>query len=108
MYEYQKQDCDLTLQEGLDCYYRNFPETTEIIDIKPFKYKEPNKVQKENKAKLQKVDINLKKKNIKNKNSKKAEYILDEDKIISQSDIKVNSNVDSKINKMPAKEYFFT
>ena len=59
------------------------------------------KVQKEDKAKLQKVDINLKKKNIKNKNSKKAENILDEDKIISQSDIKVNSNVDSKINKKP-------
>ena len=59
------------------------------------------KVKKEDKAKLQKVDINLKKKNIKNKNSKKAENILDEDKIISQSDIKVNSNVDSKINKKP-------
>ena len=59
------------------------------------------KVQKEDKAKLQKVDINLKKKNIKNKNSKKAENILNEDKIISQSDIKVNSNVDSKINKKP-------
>ena len=59
------------------------------------------KVQKEDKAKLQKVDINLKKKNIKNKNSKKAENILDEDKIISQSDIKVNSNIDSKINKKP-------
>ena len=59
------------------------------------------KVQKEDKAKLQKVDINLKKKNIKNKNSKKAKNILDEDKIISQSDIKVNSNVGSKINKKP-------
>ena len=59
------------------------------------------KVQKEDKIKLQKVDINLKEKNIKNKNSKKAENILDEDKIISQSDIKVNSNVDSKINKKP-------
>ena len=32
MYEYQKQDCDLTLQEGLDCYYKNFPETTEIME----------------------------------------------------------------------------
>ena len=59
------------------------------------------KVQKEGKVKLQKVDINLKKKNIKNKNSKKAKNILDEDKIISQSDIKVNSNVGSKINKKP-------
>ena len=59
------------------------------------------KVQKEDKVKLQKVDINLKKKNIKNKNSKKAKNILDEDKIISQSDIKVNSNVGSKINKKP-------
>ena len=59
------------------------------------------KVQKEDKAKLQKVDINLKKKNIKNKNSKKAKNILSEDKIISQSDIKANSNIDSKINKKP-------
>ena len=32
MYEYQKEDCDLTLQEGLDCYYKNFPETTEIME----------------------------------------------------------------------------
>ena len=32
MYEYQKQDCDLTLQEGLDCYYKNFPETTKIME----------------------------------------------------------------------------
>jgi hypothetical protein len=31
MLEYQKQDCDLTLQEGLDCYYNTFPETTEIF-----------------------------------------------------------------------------
>ena len=59
------------------------------------------KVQNEDTAKLKKVDINLKKKNIKKKNSKKAENILDEDKIISQSDINVNSNVDSKINKKP-------
>ena len=59
------------------------------------------KVQNGDIAKLQKVDINLKKKNIKNKNSKKAKKILDEDKIISQSNIKVNSNVGSKINKKP-------
>ena len=32
MLEYQKQDCDLTLQEGLDCYYKAFPETTEIFE----------------------------------------------------------------------------
>ena len=32
MLEYQKQDCDLTLQEGLDCYYNTFPETTEIFE----------------------------------------------------------------------------
>ena len=31
MLEYQKQDCDLTLQEGLDCYYNSFPGTTEIL-----------------------------------------------------------------------------
>ena len=59
------------------------------------------KVRKKDKAKLQKVDINLKKKNIKNNNSKKAENILNEDKIISQYDIKGDSNVDSKINKKP-------
>ena len=32
MLEYQKQDCDLTLQEGLNCYYSTFPETTEIFE----------------------------------------------------------------------------
>ena len=31
MLEYQKQNCDLTLQEGLECYYNSFPETTEIF-----------------------------------------------------------------------------
>ena len=31
MLEYQKQNCDLTLKEGLDCYYKAFPETTEIF-----------------------------------------------------------------------------
>ena len=31
MFEYQKQNCDLTLQEGLECYYKSFPETTEIF-----------------------------------------------------------------------------
>ena len=31
MLEYQKQNCDLTLQEGLECYYDSFPETTEIF-----------------------------------------------------------------------------
>ena len=32
MLKYQKQNCDLTLQEGLDCYYTAFPETTEIFE----------------------------------------------------------------------------
>jgi len=32
MLEYQKQDCDLTLQEGLNCYYNTFPESTEIFE----------------------------------------------------------------------------
>ena len=32
MLEYQKQDCDMTLQEGLDSYYNSFPETTEIFE----------------------------------------------------------------------------
>ncbi len=33
MLEYQKQDCDLTLQEGLELYYKSFPESTEILKI---------------------------------------------------------------------------
>ena len=32
MLEYQKQDCDLTLQEGLELYYKSFPESTEILE----------------------------------------------------------------------------
>ena len=32
MLEYQKQDCDLTLQEGLERYYKSFPESTEILE----------------------------------------------------------------------------
>lgn len=32
MLEYQKQDCDLTLQEGLDCYYKSFSDTTEVFE----------------------------------------------------------------------------
>ena len=31
MLEYQKQDCELTLREGLECYYRSFPESKEIL-----------------------------------------------------------------------------
>ena len=31
MLEYQKQDCDLTLQEGLECYYNSFPESTKVL-----------------------------------------------------------------------------
>ena len=31
MLEYQKQDCNLTLEEGLECYYRSFPDTTEVF-----------------------------------------------------------------------------
>ena len=84
---------------------RNIKKTKIIKKVKENKLvsneSSKGKVQNEDKTKLKKVDINLKKKNIKKKNSKKAENILDEDKIISQSDIKVNSNVDSKINKKP-------
>ena len=32
MLEYQKQDCDLTLEEGLQCYYKSFPDTTEVFE----------------------------------------------------------------------------
>ena len=31
MLEYQKQDCDLTLQEGLEFYYSSFPEFTDVF-----------------------------------------------------------------------------
>ena len=31
MLEYQDQNCSLTLQEGLNCYYEAFPESTEIF-----------------------------------------------------------------------------
>ena len=32
MLEYQYQNCSLTLQEGLNCYYKAFPESTEIFE----------------------------------------------------------------------------
>ena len=32
MLEYQEQDCDLTLQEGLDCSYKSFSDTTEVFE----------------------------------------------------------------------------
>ena len=32
MLEYQEQDCHLTLQEGLDCYYKSFPDTTKVFE----------------------------------------------------------------------------
>tara|TARA_B100000073_G_scaffold323540_1_gene305705 strand:+ start:304 stop:810 length:507 start_codon:yes stop_codon:yes gene_type:complete len=31
MLEYQKQNCNLTLRDGLDCYYKSFPESTEVL-----------------------------------------------------------------------------
>ena len=31
MLEYQKQDCQLTLREGLECYYQSFPKSKEIL-----------------------------------------------------------------------------
>ena len=31
MLKYQDQNCSLTLQEGLSCYYKAFPESTEIL-----------------------------------------------------------------------------
>ena len=31
MLEYQEQDCDLTLAEGLECYYNSFPESKEVF-----------------------------------------------------------------------------
>ena len=35
MLEYQKQNCDLTMQQGLDCYYASFPESKEILKDSP-------------------------------------------------------------------------
>ena len=35
MLEYQKQDCDLTMRQGLDCYYASFPEYKEIFKDSP-------------------------------------------------------------------------
>lgn len=31
MLDYQNQSCDLTLQEGLECYYNSFPKSKEIF-----------------------------------------------------------------------------
>ena len=31
MLDYQNQNCNLTLQEGLECYYNSFPKTKEIF-----------------------------------------------------------------------------
>ena len=65
--------------------------------------KNDKEVQKEDTVKFDKVDINPKKKNIKNKKIKKAENILAADKIISQLDLIVNSDVVSEINEKPIK-----
>ena len=35
MLEYQKQNCDLTMRQGLDCYYASFPESKEIFKDSP-------------------------------------------------------------------------
>ena len=35
MLEYQKQDCQLTLREGLECYYQSFPKSKEILKDSP-------------------------------------------------------------------------
>ena len=32
MLKYQQQDCDLTLSEGLECYYNSFPDSKEILE----------------------------------------------------------------------------
>ena len=32
MLDYQNQNCDLTLQEALECYYNSFPDTKEIFE----------------------------------------------------------------------------
>ena len=35
MLEYQKQNCQLTLREGLKCYYQSFPKSKEILKDSP-------------------------------------------------------------------------
>ena len=31
MLQYQEQDCELTLSEGLECYYKSFPDSKEVF-----------------------------------------------------------------------------
>ena len=38
MLEYQNPECNLTLKEGLDCYYNAFPEFTEIFEDNAVSY----------------------------------------------------------------------
>ena len=35
MLEYQKNNCDLTISEGLQCYYNSFPESKEVFKDNP-------------------------------------------------------------------------
>ncbi len=35
MLEYQKQGCNLTIAEGLECYYNSFPESKEVFKDNP-------------------------------------------------------------------------
>ena len=35
MLEYQKRDCDLTIAEGLECYYNSFPESKDVFKDNP-------------------------------------------------------------------------
>ena len=35
MFEYQKDDCDLTMSEGLQSYYDSFPESKKIFQDNP-------------------------------------------------------------------------
>ena len=35
MFEYQKEDCDLTMSEGLQSYYDSFPESKKIFQDNP-------------------------------------------------------------------------
>jgi hypothetical protein len=35
MLEYQKQDCGLTIAEGLECYYNSFPKSKEVFKDNP-------------------------------------------------------------------------
>ncbi len=86
---------------------KNIKKTKKITTIKENKLvsnEENNKKdKKEDKDNLNNLDTNLKKKNIKNKNTKKAENILEADKLMNQADLIANSDIIFERNEKPIK-----